>query len=230
MPELRQKSPCVKFCELFADIPRSIHEDILAGAVPREYQGGEMIFRTGDLVSEVLALTHGRAKITQVDKNGTEVILRLVVPGEILGNPILEKGDVYSSTAQTLHVCRVIAWDRATFDALLDGVPVLLRNATHIVARQLFELQTRFCELSTERTAPRLAGAVLRLIGQIGRRQSESEEINVTQQVLAGMIATDVYTVNRVLSRWERQGLVSVRRRALVIQNHKGLLDIQKGV
>jgi len=96
----------------------------------------------------------GRAKITQVGESGTEVILRLVAPGEVIGEVGLVPGSRYSSTAQALQDCNVLVWDAATFEAALERFPILQRNAERILVRHLDELERRYCEIATEMASP----------------------------------------------------------------------------
>jgi CRP-like cAMP-binding protein len=205
MNEPRQEGPWVKLCELFEGLPRSVYANILGTAIPRECNEGQIIFRIADPINEILLLTHGRAKITQLDSDGHEVILRLIAPGEIVGVLDLQKGDVYHSTAQAVEACRVLAWDAAAFEAALEKFPVLQRNANHIAAQRLYDLERRFCEVSTERLSLRLARVLDRLVDQIGHRVNDSYELKLSQRVLAQMIASDVWSVNRVLSGWKNR-------------------------
>jgi len=44
------------------------------------------MFLAGNPIKETLFLTDGRVKITQLGENGTEVILRLTSPGDVIGD------------------------------------------------------------------------------------------------------------------------------------------------
>jgi CRP-like cAMP-binding protein len=228
MNEPRQEGPWVKLCDLFAGLPRSVYANILGTAIPREYNERQVIFRIADPINEILLLTHGRAKITQLDRDGNEVILRLVAPSEIVGVLALQKGDVYRSTAHAVEACRVLAWDAVAFEAASEKFPVLQRNAIRVAAQRLYELEKRFCEVSTEKLSLRLARVLDRLVEQIGHRVNDDYEIKLSQGALAQMIASDVWSVNRVLSSWKNQGLISLRRSTIVIRNYEGLLAVDK--
>jgi len=51
-------------------------------------------------------------------------------------------------------------------------------------------------------------------------------ELSFTRQDLAEMSGTTLYTVSRVLSGWERQGLVEAGRERVLIRNPHGLVSI----
>jgi CRP-like cAMP-binding protein len=105
------------------------------------------MFFAGDPKEQVLLLTDGRAKASRFGKNGKEVVLRLIVPGEIISGLSLVPGGTHSSIAQALQDCKVLAWDSASFNAALERFPELRRNAHHILERRLEELSRRFSDL-----------------------------------------------------------------------------------
>jgi len=219
MAEVERESLLWRKPELFLGLPDSDCKEVLSRASRREYFYHDVIFWAGDPVKEVLLLMDGRVKITQFTVDGLEVILRLNIPGEIVGVPSLEPGGVHGSTAQVVEACSVMAWDAATFAEALEEFPILARNTQCVVEQRLVELDSRFCELSTARVAPRLARAVLRLLDQLGHAVDGHMGISVSQEVLGQMTAMTASTVSRLLGAWEEQGLVSVRRGTLVIRN-----------
>jgi CRP-like cAMP-binding protein len=168
-------------------------------------------------------LIEGRVKVSQVSKNGSEVILWLNVPGQTIGSLNLTPGYAHSSTAEAVQDCKVLVWELPMFEASLERFPPLFRNVQAIMVRQIDELSRRICEISTGTVAPRLAHGLLRLIGQIGREVNGDVELNLTQETLAEMTATTFYTVCRQLAEWERRGLVFRRKYTIVIRDLSGL-------
>jgi CRP-like cAMP-binding protein len=228
MAETIEKSPLVEMSELFADLPSSVCTDIVSMARHRNYACRQVLFFAGDPIKETLLLTDGRAKIIQLGEGGTEVILRFTVPGEVIGELGLVPGGTHSSTAQALEACKVLVWSAETFEAALERFPILQRNAERIIQRRLEELESRFCEVATELASPRLAHALVRLIDQMGHKVNSHVEIKVSQEALAQMTAMTTFTVNRLLTNWENQGMLRVRREAIEIHSFLPLLGLCK--
>jgi CRP-like cAMP-binding protein len=226
--ETIEKSPSLEMSELFADLPSSVCTEIVATARPRDYACRQVVFLAGDPIKETILLTDGRAKILQLAERGSEVILRFTVPGEVIGELGLVPGGTHSSTAQALQDCKVLVWGAESFEAALERFPILLSNAERLLARRLDELERRFCEVATETASPRLAHALIRLIDQIGHKVHDHVEINVSQEALAQMTAMTTFTVNRLLTNWENQGLLKVRREAIEIHSFLRLLSLCK--
>jgi CRP-like cAMP-binding protein len=228
MTEMTQQSLLLEMAELFADLPTSAYVEIVSMARPRDYMCGHVMFFMGDKIRETLLLAAGQAKITQQGENGTEVILRLTAPGEVIGELGFGPGGTHSSRAQALEACEVLVWDAGNFEAAMDRFPILRRNAKRVLQRRLDELESRYCEVSVQTASPRLAHALVRLIDQIGQKVNSHVEINVSQEALAQMTAMTAFTVSRLLTDWENQGILRVRRKAIEIHSFLPLLGLCK--
>jgi CRP-like cAMP-binding protein len=211
---------------LFAGIPLSDQARIISASISRKFARRQIIFIAGDPVKEIMLLTEGCVKITQLGETGSEIILRLNVPGEVVGALVVTRMGTHGSTAEALLACKALVWNAPTFEALSERFPILQRNAMRIMARRLLELEGRYLEVSTERVAPRLARELLRLLVQMGRRVDGVFEINLSREELAQLTGTTLFTVSRVLSGWAQQGIVSLRRQAVVVQGPFGLLSV----
>jgi CRP-like cAMP-binding protein len=89
------------------------------------------------------------------------------------------------------------------------------------------EMQERYRELATEKVERRIARVLLRLTSQMGVKTKDgSIELTFTRQDLAEMSGTTLYTVSRVLSEWERQGLVEAGRERVLIRKPHGVVQI----
>jgi CRP/FNR family transcriptional regulator, nitrogen oxide reductase regulator len=228
MTETTQQCPLQEMPALFADLPSSVRTHIVSMARPRDYICRQVMFLVGTPIKETLLLIDGRAKVTQLGESGTEVILRLTAPGEVIGELGLASGSTHCSTAQVLQPSKVLVWSAENFEVALERFPILRRNAKRILQRRLDELQSRFCEVATQMASPRLAHALIRLINQIGSKENNHVEITVSQEALAQMTAMTSFTVSRLLTDWENQGLLRVRRHAIEIHSFLPLLGLCK--
>ena len=228
MAETAEKCSLMTRPELFVGIPSSVCTIIVSTARPIDFMCRQVMYFAGDPIEQILLLTEGRVKITQCSEHGTEVILRLCIPGNLISELPLVSGSRHSSTAQALQDCKVLAWDLATFEAALERLPALRSNAKHILEQRVQQLERRFCEVSTETVAPRLAHGLVRLLDQIGQKVNSHFEINVSQEALAQMTSMASFTVCRLLTNWENQGLVRLRREAIEIHNVPRLMDLCK--
>jgi len=219
----------VKMSELFANLPNRAFNQVLAAARPKDFATRDMIFVAGGPAKEVFLLVSGRVRIMQFGKNAEEVILRLELPGELVGETAPAPGGAHSLTAQADQDCRTLIWDSPAFEAAAMRFPILQRNRQRIAERRIRELEDRFCEVSTATVSSRVARTLLQLLKQIGRHQVNAGiQIGIEQEEVAKMTATTVWAVNQLLAAWEKLGLVSRRRGSIIIRSYNDLLQLCK--
>jgi CRP-like cAMP-binding protein len=202
---------------LFSGILPEDYARISAGARIKAFARDQMLHFEGDTVEQVILLTSGFVKLTQFGSGGAEVILRIGMPGDVLGAMGLFSGGKQRSTAQTLQTCRALVWNAQAFKTLVEHFPVLHKNMVRILGKHLLELEERFREVATERVGPRVARQLVRLLEQIGPPESGEIEIGLSREELGQMTGTTLFTVSRLLSSWEARGIVRNRRKGVTI-------------
>jgi len=219
-------TPVVDRPPLFSGVLPEDYRRISAAARVKEFERGDMLYIEGDSVRQVLLLTSGLAKITQLGMSGMEVILRFSVPGDVLGAAGLSSTGSHCTTAQAFRVCRALVWDALTFKALVERFPVLHRNMVRILGGELLELEERFREVATERVGPRVARQLVRLLEKIGRPVDGAIEIGLSREDLAQMTGTTLFTVSRLFSAWEARGMVRPRRESVTVCDVQSLREV----
>jgi len=211
---------------LFSDFSNPECATIISAARQKRFLKKQTIFFDGDPVQQVVLLLTGSAKMTQFGSTGTEVILRLSRSGDVLGGLGNSLKDRQCCTAETLEDCCVMVWESASFGSLTDRFPLLRRNVLRILEERLRDMEERFRELSTENVASRVSSQLVRLANQIGKQHAEGVQVNLSQQELAQLTGTTLFTVSRLLSRWKKEGTVTTRREAVSIRSIPALAAI----
>ena len=203
-------------------------EEVLAGASEKRVEAGRTLFREGDPASALYVVLTGRLKLTQVVADGHEVILRFAGPGDALAALALFEGATYPLSAEAVVESHVLVWHREALTDMFRRHPQLSINAMQLLSERLREVQERFRELATERVAQRIARALLRLVRQAGRKVEGGVLIDLplSRQNLAEMTGTTLFTVSRVLSQWEAEGILESGRERVLVRNPHGLVAL----
>lgn len=215
-------------CRYFAELPDTTLEAAAAAASPVRVAGGEFFFRQGDAATHFYVLVEGHARLSQITPEGQQVTLGLVGPAHEAGIIAAIAGAVYPLDLQAVEPCAALAWDHAVLGALLEAHPVLALRALRMIAGRFVELQDRYRELATERVERRVARALLRLAEQIGRPDPPGIAIAapLARRDLAELAGTTIFTVSRVLSAWEAEGVVATGRERVVVRDLRRLTAI----
>ncbi len=228
-PQVQHKVALIENFPLFFGIPHADCLSILSAAHERKFERHKTLFAEGNPIREILLLVSGWVKETQFSQNGCEVILRLNGPSQIMGALGCNKGD-HCSTAQTIQPSSVIVWESSVFEACLERFPVLRRNATQILGECMRELEQRFREVSTEKVAPRLSRQLVRISNQLKWcGMKDSVAIHLSREELAQLIGTSLFTVSRLLSKWEALGFVIAQREVVRVRDMAALMQVSEG-
>jgi len=196
-------------------------------SIERSIEEGEFFFFQGDPAVYLYILISGRAKLLQTNPSGQQVNLRTISEWQLFGAlGAVRENATYPATAQALEQSTVLAVKSDYLHELMQTRPYLSLDLMKLMTTYIQEMQERYRELATEKVERRIARALLRLAAQMGTKMDNGIELSFTRQDLAEMSGTTLYTVSRVLSEWERQGLVEAGRERLLIRNPHGLVSI----
>jgi CRP-like cAMP-binding protein len=214
---------------------------ILENSIPRSIEAGGFFFLQGDAADYLYVLTNGQVKLMQSNPGGQQVNLRTIQPWQMFGAlGIVRKEAAYPATAQALEDSTALAIKGAFLRSLMETRPYLSIDLMHLMTTYIQEMQARYRELATERVEQRVANALLRLAAQTGihlepetAKGSGKEagiELSFSRQDVAEMTGSTLYTVSRLLSEWERKGVIETgRERIKIIQPHN-LVRIADGL
>ena len=201
---------------------------LIAGhGIERSIEEGEFFFFQGDPADYLYVLISGRAKLMQTNPAGQQVNLRTINEWQMFGAlGAVREGATYPATAQALENSTALALKSEYLHDLMETRPYLSFDLMKLMTGYIQEMQDRYRELATEKVERRIARSLLRLAAQMGTKNEGGIELTFTRQDLAEMSGTTIYTVSRILSDWERQGLVEAGRERVLIRNPHGVVSI----
>jgi CRP/FNR family transcriptional regulator, nitrogen oxide reductase regulator len=211
-------------------LQKATDEDLklIAGhGIERSIEEGEFFFFQGDPADYLYVLISGRAKLMQNNPAGQQVNLRTISEWQMFGAlGAVREGASYPASAQALENSTALAIRSDYLHELMQTRPYLSFDLMKLMTGYIQEMQERYRELATEKVERRIARSLLRLAAQMGTKSEGGIELTFTRQDLAEMSGTTLYTVSRILSDWERQGLVEAGRERVLIRNPHGVVSI----
>jgi len=127
--------------------------------------------------------------------------------------------------------CSAIAIRSGDFRPLLEQRPYLSFGLMRLMTGYIQEMQERYREMATEKVEQRIARVLVRLAGQTGRKVGEGVliELAFSRQDLAEMAGTTIYTVSRVLSAWEKTGILATGRERVTLTKPHAIMRLAEG-
>lgn len=210
---------------LFQGVTQRDLDELTQAARRKHLQAGEFFFLQGDPAENMYLLVDGRVKLSQAGPDGGQALIKVLTPFSLFALVAITTASSYLVTAQAAEDSLALYWTRRDLMEFVLRVPQMAENAMRIMAEQLQEITERFRQVTTERVERRLVYTLFRLAAQSGKKVKEGVliDLTLTRQDLAEMSGTTLYTVSRLLSSWDKQGLVIAAREQVIICNPHGL-------
>lgn len=190
---------------------------------PQQIPAGTVLFRAGDPCRGFVLLQQGSLRVTLTAANGREVVLYRVTPGELCLQTFscLAEGRDYSArgVAETDLVATIIP--AAEFHRTLAADADFRERVVTAVAHRFADFERLVEDVALTGFPARLARSLLRLAGP-GRR------VGATHEQLAAETGSGRAVVSRQLARFAAQGLVTVQRGAVLLDDPAGLARLAR--
>ncbi|WP_457108336.1 Crp/Fnr family transcriptional regulator [Methylobacterium sp. P5_C11] len=209
---------------LFSGLDREAADALLDAATNRQLTEGMTVFHQGDEPNPLFQVVTGLVRLSRIDSNGEQTTLRFMGPGELVGCVAVFQQFPFPATATAAKASSVLSWGAAQILDLIRRYPAISSNALKAVGDRAREMTERVAELSAKGVEERIASVLLRLARQVGQSCSEGIEVTypITRNDIAEMTGVTYFTVSRVLSAWQKQGIVLLgRERILIVEPHR---------
>jgi len=179
---------------------------------------GQTVYLPGDPSEHVYVLKTGAVKIIGKAPEGSEVILAVLMPGDIFGEVALtgddEPRDHRAEALDDTLLCEV---PRDLMFRMIEETPAFGRHVTKLVGLRLRTVRMRVEELLGKSAPARLAHAILDLAHQHGIPDGGGVLIplRLNQGELGKLVGLTRETVNGILHAWRAQGVVEMDRRSI---------------
>lgn len=208
----------------FAELARSDVRTILDEATSHRHAAGATVFAEGAGASQFYLPLNGHVRVQRITPNGEQVILPETPPGKLIGIARAMGLTAYPATTVAVSESIVLSWPTRLWDEFMSRFDGFARQTFRTLGNRMHDKNDRIMEMATEQVEQRISNALLRLVNQSGRKTAIGIEIDlpITRQDLSEMSGTTLHTVSRVLSAWEKAGIVqSERKKITVVQPHQ---------
>ncbi len=198
---------------LFQDLPPEQLSQINSLLHPQTVPAGTSIMTAGQPGEVAYLIARGTVKIYVEQADGSDVILAILGPGEIVGELSLVDSFGRSGSVVTLEECALFWIDRAAFQACLQTMPAMTHNLVRILARRLRLANSHIKLLATQDVFGRIAYLLLSFAQEYGHPAPNGDlviPLHLTQSDLASLIGASRVRVNQVLSFYKQRHYISV--------------------
>lgn len=198
--------------------------------VERGYLPGETIYFAGDTAERLYVVADGNVNLKQHALSGQDVMLDILKPGEFFGSLVMLGDEAYAETAMAQTPCCVLSIGADAFRGILGDYPRVAIEVIDIMARRLKSAHEMINQLSAHSVEKRIAHVLLKLAEKLGQQKEVGLliQLPLSRTDLAEMVGTSTETASRVMSQFQKDGLVRSGRRWVAITDREGLSAIEE--
>lgn len=195
----------------------------------RTFPAGSNIMSAEQPGEVVYIIQSGTVKVHVEQANGSDVIVAILGPGEVVGEmgPLEELGR--SASVLTLERTHVLWLARDFFTGCLLTMPTLTHNLVRILSRRLRLANAHIQSLASLDVYGRVARQLLSFAQEYGAKTAEGDiliPIRLTQNDLAHLVGASRVRVNQVLGHYkEKRYVSSTHDHHFIVHNTEALLQ-----
>ena len=216
---------------LFGATSPDLLTDLASRASTVSLAQNEMLFFKGDIGDRLYILVTGAIRIGATSPEGREVSYVVLGPGAVLGEIAVIDGGERSADAKAMELSTLLALDRRDVLAFLHQHPGQALHFMKLLCGRLRRADELLDDMVFMSLPSRLAKHLLTLDDILGGPGAApgKREVRLSQQMLAEHLGITRESVNKVLSKWEEGGIVSLGRGRIALDRMDALEELAAG-
>lgn len=194
---------------------------LAAQSRPCVFRVGETVFYQGDIGSTCHIIVRGRLRIFVVGEDGRELSVRILGPGEIVGEMALFEDLPRSADVEALEESHTLELHRDVLLESLQQSPAMALSLLKDLSARLRYATEKAEGLASLTVPERLMRCFQQLASWCGKPRPDGVRIMLplTQRELATLVGASRESVNRALAQLRRQNKVCLEEGWIVLLN-----------
>lgn len=213
---------CISRVPIFNHLPSAEIEVIADKANMSIYEKGQFIHSAGDVSDKLFIVHKGKVKVYWLSEGGKEHLVRILNPGDFIGELALFSPVTHDSYAEAMQDSEICAISQSDVRKLLLEYPDVSLHVLEEISKRLTTSEKQTAVIATESTNARLAQY---LAFQAEKEGTNSFELPMSRKYIASFLGTTPETVSRRLGEFEEAGwIIQEGQRKITILNLDELL------
>lgn len=184
---------------------------------------GEPIFEEGEVTNGIYCIKDGVCKLSKLSDNGKDQIVKLVKPGELLGQRSMISDEPANLSAIALEDMEVCFIPRSEVMQFFTQNNQFSMNVMRTICDDLKDADDHMVNMAQKTVRQRLAETLIYLEETFGKNEDGSLHIQLSREELAGMIGTATESCIRLLSELNKSNLIELNGKKIFITDKNKL-------
>lgn len=193
-------------------------------------QKGDYLYRANDPFDSVFAIRSGAVKATTLSDSGEEQVTGFYLPGEVVGMDGIADNR-YTNSVIALETASVCEIPFHRIEELSLQISNLQRHFFQLMSREITQDQQIIALLSKSSAEERIAALLLSISSRNSRRQLSATafRLPMSRTDIGNFLGLTIETVSRIFTRLQKQDVINVDKKEVVIKNMELLRSIANG-
>lgn len=206
-------------CSLLSSLSAEQRSELASYSKMASADRAELLWLAGESPDTIAVIGTGFVKMTKNSPQGTETTVELVGPGQCIGVLAAIEGRDMPLNAVAVTPTWYLKVPTRLLMSLYDEVIALKDQVVRSIGPRLRKAHEMMSRLSSGTVEERLAAVLFIVAESYGHATQAGIELRVplTRQDLSEMAGTTVETTIRVMSKWQKDGIVSTEHQIITI-------------
>ena len=218
----KRGSNCIEIVPIFSNLTYDEMMEIAAITTDKTFEKGEMIYTAGDKGEKLYVIHKGRVKISRISSNGKEQVIRVIGPGEFMGELSLFIPIAMTDNGEALEKSTMCIIEGAKLKELIKKYPIIAIKVMEELSQRLEKAENLIEDINLHSVETRIAQELIKMADD-----KYEVILNMTKGDLASKMGMSQETLSRKLSHFQELGLIKqIGNKRIVLINIEGLEEM----
>lgn len=208
---------CVSRVPLFQGLTHAQQVEVAGFARPVHLGAIEQVYAAGSDMSQLMVVHTGQVKISRTTVAGNEQVVRVLGPGDFIGESAFLTGARPDHSAQALVETQLCVFRHADLGRLVEKHPSIGLRMLQGVSRRLDDTEARLASVMFGSVGSRLADYLLSLPATPGADGSLKVILPLAKKDIASLLSTTPESLSRQLRRLTDADVISQHDRGEIV-------------
>lgn len=196
---------CISLVPIFNHLRPEEMDEIVKTTIHANYDRDQQIYGAGNRSAHLYIVHRGRVKIYRLSESGKEQLIRILEPGDFMGEFALFTESVFNHFAVAMEKTELCIMRREDLQAFLMKYPAISLKILEEFSNRLERTERQVSSLTSEDTEKRIAAYLLELAD--GPNEL-TVSLPMPKKDLASYLGTTPETVSRKLAEFQERGWI----------------------
>ncbi len=209
---------CIEIVPIFSNLTNEEMLEIAAITTDQTFDKGEMIYMAGDSSDNLYVIHKGKVKITRFTESGKEQVIRILGPGEFMGELTLFSKSPMTDNGEAIEKVTMCMISGDKLKELMSRFPSITFKIMEELSMRLEKAENTIENISLHSVERRIAENILYL-----SEERSHLKLNMSKGDWASQLGMSQETLSRKLSAFQELGIIK-------LVGHRGIEILKREV